>query len=74
MTRHGHVICAACEVTVILLLCFLQGITPLHNAATSGKVQHVQALLAHGADIHAQATIKLVKTVSPSLFCEQHLR
>ena len=38
----------------------------------SGNVQHVQALLGHGADIHAQATIELVK-VSRCLLCEQLL-
>lgn len=38
----------------------LQGLTPLHHAAIGGSVQHVQALLAHGADVNAQATIELV--------------
>ena len=50
----------------------LQGMTPLHHAAMSGNMQQVQALLAHGADIHAQATVKLTRKVSPCLFCEQH--
>ncbi|KAL3136007.1 hypothetical protein ABBQ32_007044 [Trebouxia sp. C0010 RCD-2024] len=42
-----------------------QGETPLHHAALSGRPQHVQALLAHGGDVHAQATLTLTKLMNP---------
>lgn len=65
MKGRGHVIKALHVRSQLQVCCALQGMTPLHHAATRGNVQYVQALLEHGADIHAQATIDLVMKVSP---------
>lgn len=71
MQGQGFVMCNVSEVAEMGFA--LQGTTPLHHAAMSGSVQQAQALLTHGADIHAQATMNLCRKVSPGLFMSDNL-
>ncbi|KAL3131466.1 hypothetical protein ABBQ38_007774 [Trebouxia sp. C0009 RCD-2024] len=43
------------------------GETPLHHAALSFRPQHVRALLAHGANVHAPAHLTLTKLMNPAI-------